>query len=147
MPEVENRKILGTIWSSAIFPNRAPENGTALTTFVGGMRQPELVDLSNNELTDLVLKELNEIMALVGKPDVVKIKRWRKAIPQYKLGHQNRMDAIQTFEAEYPGIFISGNFRNGISVGDCILQSETIADRARKFCIKTQTSVKVSVNV
>ena len=147
VPEVENRKILGTIWSSTIFPNRAPENGTALTTFVGGMRQPELVDLSNNELTDLVLKELNEIMALVGKPDVVKIKRWRKAIPQYKLGHQKRMDAIETFEAEYPGIFISGNFRNGISVGDCILQSETIADRARKFCIKTQTSVKVSVNV
>jgi oxygen-dependent protoporphyrinogen oxidase len=132
-PKVEKRRILGTIWSSTIFPNRAPESGIALTTFVGGMRQPELVSRDDDELLKLVQTDLREIMGLAGQPDVVKIKRWEKAIPQYELGHQKRIDAVENFERDHPGVFISGNFRGGISVGDCIVQSECIADRVLAF--------------
>lgn len=134
VPEVEKRKILGTIWISTIFPNRAPENGIALTTFVGGMRQPELIELSDEELSNLVLDELKQLMEVAGKPDVIKIKRWPRAIPQYELGHQKRIEAIERFESEFPGIFISGNFRNGISVGDCIVQAEEMAESVQQFC-------------
>ncbi len=129
VPKVEKRNILGTIWSSTIFPNRAPEAGVALTTFVGGMRQPELAARDDKDILELVLSDLREIMGLEGQPDIIKIKRWNKAIPQYELGHQKRIDAAEKFESEHPGIFISGNFRNGISVGDCIIQSETVAEK------------------
>ncbi|NIR51665.1 protoporphyrinogen oxidase [candidate division KSB1 bacterium] len=145
VPKVESRKILGTIWSSTIFPNRAPNSGMALTTFVGGMRQPELTNLEDAELTDVVLQELKSLMALEGKPDIVRIKRWQKAIPQYELGHQERMDAVERFESANPGIFVSGNFRNGISVGDCIVQSEAMAEKVLDFCKHPQVSENVNV--
>ncbi|MFQ5707970.1 MAG: protoporphyrinogen oxidase, partial [bacterium] len=147
VPEIEDRKILGAIWSSTIFPNRAPASGMALTTFVGGMRQPELAEMSDVELSNLVLNELKDLMGLAGKPDVVKLKRWQRAIPQYEVGHQKRMDAIAKFESEHPGVFISGSFRNGISVGDCILQSESVADKVQQFCQRSQLPAKVSENL
>ncbi len=139
VPKVEKRNLLGTIWSSTIFPNRAPEGGIALTTFVGGMRQPELVSRDDDELLKLVQNDLREIMGLAGQPDIVKIKRWEKAIPQYELGHQQRIEAAENFERNHPGIFISGNFRGGISVGDCIVQSEGVAEKVAAFCKKPTT--------
>ncbi len=123
IPEVEKRHILGTIWSSTIFPERAPVSGIALTTFVGGMRQPELVERDDHELIQMVLSDLAQIMRLRGQPDLIKIKRWKRAIPQYELGHQQIIDAITEFEHTHPGLFIFGNFRGGISVGDCVVSA------------------------
>ncbi|MFQ5641775.1 MAG: protoporphyrinogen oxidase [bacterium] len=147
VPEVEKRTILGCIWSSTLFPDRAPENGAALTTFVGGMRQPELINLNDSELTNLVLKELNKILALADQPDLIKIRRWHKAIPQYELGHQSHLDAIEKFESRHPGLFLSGNFRGGISVGDCMLQSDVIAQKATRFCAGSASAAETSRNV
>ncbi len=134
VPKVESRSILGTIWSSALFPNRAPQGGMALTTFLDGSRQPEVADLQDEALSETVWKELNQIMSLDMKPDVVKIKRWPRAIPQYELGHAKKMARIEAFEEQYPGIFISGNFRNGISLGDCIVSSERVAEKVTEYC-------------
>ncbi len=136
VPRIENRRILGTIWNSAIFPNRAPEGGFCLTTFIGGMRQPDLLQRDDPELGELVFDELKDLMQLQEKPDVLRIKRWEKAIPQYELGHQNRINEIEKLETEHPGIFISGNFRNGISVGDCIVQSKSLASKVVDYCTK-----------
>ncbi len=136
VPRVENRRILGTIWNSAIFPNRAPEGGFCLTTFIGGMRQPDLLRRADPELGELVFDELKDLMQLQEKPDVLRIKRWEKAIPQYELGHQSRINEIEKLETEHPGIFISGNFRNGISVGDCIVQSKNLASKIVDYCTK-----------
>ena len=147
VPKVENRNILGTIWSSTIFPNRAPEDGVALTTFIGGMRQPELVSREDKELCSLVLNDLREIMGLQGQPDVIKIKRWQKAIPQYELGHEQRIEAVKQFETKHPGMFISGNFRSGISVGDCIIQSETLAERVLDYCKQFMSVSQVSEKI
>lgn len=146
VPKVEKRRILGTIWSSTIFPNRVLDNGIALTTFIGGMRQPELVSRNDKEICKLVLDDLRDIMQLEGQPDVFKIKRWQKAIPQYELGHQKCIDAVEKFETEHPGMFISGNFRSGISVGDCIIQSETVAQRVLEFCKRSVFSIERSQN-
>ncbi len=134
VPEVEKRKILGCIWSSTIFPGRAPEGGAALTIFAGGMRQPEIAGLADAELIDTVLAELGELLDLQTKPDLVEIQRWPRAIPQYELGHQQKMLAVERFEETHPGIFLSGNYRNGISIGDCVLQSGRIADTVRQHC-------------
>jgi oxygen-dependent protoporphyrinogen oxidase len=129
VPAKENRTILGTIWSSTIFPNRAPEGYVALTTFVGGSRQPAMLDRDDDALVDLVVGEIQSIMGTKGAPLYTKVIRWNKAIPQYDLGHEAIMRAIDDFENAKPGVFICSNYRGGISIGDCMMSAKKIADR------------------
>lgn len=134
VPEKEQRKILGAIWSSALFDNRSPKDCAALTVFVGGSRQPELALLNDNELLSVVTGELQELMHISGPPAFTHITRWEKAIPQYHLGHLNIVDKIAQFERQHPGLFLSGNFRDGISVSDCIIQSEKMCRQIAAYC-------------
>jgi oxygen-dependent protoporphyrinogen oxidase len=129
VPKKEKRNILGTIWNSTIFSGRSPEGGAALTTFVGGSRQPESVTLPDNRLVETVQKDLRDLMGIGERPDTVEIKRWEKAIPQYRMGHAELLAGIEAFENRYPGLYITGNFRGGISVGDCVSQSHAMAER------------------
>jgi oxygen-dependent protoporphyrinogen oxidase len=124
VPEVEHRKILGTIWSSILFPKRSPADCIALTTFVGGARQPELTTRNDEQITTLVLEELRSLMGIEGRPVYSKIIRWDKAIPQYNLGYQKILDKMERFEQNYPGTFICSNYRGGIAVGDCVMNAE-----------------------
>jgi oxygen-dependent protoporphyrinogen oxidase len=129
IPEKENRKILGTLWNSSIFPKRAPDGFVEFTTFVGGTRQPEMALKSNDELIRIVSDELKDIMKVKGEPEFVWISRWEKAIPQYKIGHSKIMEAIEKFENENPGIYFCANYRGGIAVGDCLTSAEKIANK------------------
>ncbi|MFN0158811.1 MAG: protoporphyrinogen oxidase [Bacteroidota bacterium] len=129
VPEVERRNILGTIWSSSLFPGRAPSGFAALTTFVGGARQPGLCGLDDRQVVSTVLEELRSIMRIEGEPVYRKITRWDRAIPQYNLGHHHIIENIERFEAATPGLFLGGNYRGGISVGDCVMSGERIAQR------------------
>ncbi|MBD3223436.1 MAG: protoporphyrinogen oxidase [Caldithrix sp.] len=124
VPKVENRQILGSIWSSSIFPNRAPEDHVAFTTFVGGTRQPENTSLNDTELAELVYNDLNGLVGLSGEPVITRIKRWPKAIPQYRMGYQKVQQMFDDLENKIPGLYFSGNFRRGISVGDSVLSAE-----------------------
>lgn len=124
IPEKENKRFLGTIWSSTIFPYRAKNNLAAFTLFIGGARSPELFDNENDKLVDSVVKEFKEIMNINSDPVFIKEKMWPKAIPQYSLGYIEHERYFEKFEADNPGIFLSGNYRGGISVGDCIKNSE-----------------------
>jgi oxygen-dependent protoporphyrinogen oxidase len=128
-PSAENRKILGCLWTSAIFPERAPSGGAALTVFVGGSRQPELAILSEDNILDIVKSELKEIMGISVSPDYYAIKKYEKAIPQYALGHEKIISTISDFEIENNGLYITGNFRGGISVADCVKSSKMLADK------------------
>lgn len=127
VPAQEKRLILGTIWSSALFPGRAPHGYEALTTFIGGSRQPELVERDDEHLIELVTQELVQIIGVRSKPRFAQVTRWRSAIPQYVIGHLDVMAQIDQFERRNPGLFLSGNFRGGISVGDCVMSSERVA--------------------
>ena len=129
VPRLENRRILGTIWNSALFPSRCPEGGAALTTFVGGRRQPQIAGWSDGELTDAVGAELTDLLGFQRSPDEVIIRRWPRAIPQYLRGHQRTLDGLQATEQRFPGLYFSGNFRGGISVGDCIEQAHNLCAR------------------
>ncbi len=133
IPEKERRNILGAIWTSALFEGRAPKGHSAVTVFVGGSRQPDQARLDDNALVKSVTKELNELMNISGEPVMTHITRWEKAIPQYQLGHLSLMQKIEAFEAAHPGMFLSGNFRGGISVGDCVIQSETMSQTIVRF--------------
>jgi oxygen-dependent protoporphyrinogen oxidase len=129
IPKKENRAILGTIWSSTIFPGRSPDGGVALTTFAGGSRQPEKALVPDGELVDTVRNELRDLMGIEAKPDTVVITRWDKAIPQYRVGHSRVIETIERFERECPGIYVGGNFRGGISVSDCIQSAKALSER------------------
>ena len=93
------------------------------------MRQPELAELSEEALVTLVQEELGDIMSLDSTPDFVRIKKWPQAIPQYELGHSDKVARLERLEDAHPGLFVSGNFRAGISAADCVLNSESVAGR------------------
>jgi len=124
IPEREKKKFLGAIWSSAIFPDRSTEGTVAFTLFIGGARSPDLFENDQALLTDDVIAQFQEIMGIGPGPVFVKERMWPRAIPQYTLGYIEHERYFEAFERQHPGIFLSGNYRGGISVGDCITNSE-----------------------
>jgi oxygen-dependent protoporphyrinogen oxidase len=129
IPEKENKTFLGAIWSSAIFPCRASDDMAAFTLFVGGARSPELCNNGNDKQINSVIKEFKEIMNINEDPVFIKEKKWPKAIPQYRIGYIEHERYFERFELSNPGIFLGGNYRGGISVGDCVRNSELTAKR------------------
>ncbi len=127
MPEVERRRILGVLFSSTLFPGRAPEGHVALSTFVGGVRSPELARLDDAGLRQLVREELGALLGVRGEPVYCHVQRWPRAIPQYTLGYE-RFKAIFTgLEAAAPGLHFGGNARDGISLANCIESGRRLA--------------------
>lgn len=120
VPECEDRSILGVLFPSTLFQNRAPEDEALLTVFVGGERQPELASPDIEELKTSVIPELTEILGINGSPSFAHLRHWPKAIPQYKIGHGDLLQKIDSIEATYPGLQLRGNFRDGISLSYCI---------------------------
>jgi oxygen-dependent protoporphyrinogen oxidase len=128
IPSKEKRKILGCLWNSCLFGNRAPAGMVALNAFVGGARQPELTGLNDEQIIQITLDELKSVMQFSGKPVYLNITRWQKSIPQYEIGYQHKMDMLAQFEESNQGIFLAGNYRGGISVGDCVKNAYEIAE-------------------
>ena len=137
VPKKEQRRILGTIFSSTLFGNRAPGGTVLLTTFVGGMRQPELAELDETAIAALVQDELVSLLGVRAAPQRIWVKRWERAIPQYTLGHLGRVAAIDEAERALPGLFFCANYRGGISVADCIKSSRAAADRVAQYLGRT----------
>jgi protoporphyrinogen/coproporphyrinogen III oxidase len=129
IPTAEKRKTLGCLWNSSLFAGRAPNGMAAMNAFIGGARQPELFELTDDQVVELTVNELQSAMHISGNPVYLHLTRWPKSIPQYELGYQNNMDALNAFEEQYPGIMLTGNYRGGISVGDCIKNASEIAER------------------
>ena len=123
IPELENRQILGSLWSSSIFPARAPQGHVAFTTFVGGTRQPGNALVDDDKLLEMVKGELKDLVGIKGDPVFVKIKKWKKAIPQYRIGYQQVQKSFDEMEEKYRGLYFAGNYRRGISVGDSVLSA------------------------
>jgi oxygen-dependent protoporphyrinogen oxidase len=140
IPEKENKTFLGAIWSSAIFPCRATDDMAAFTLFVGGARSPELCNNGNDRHINSVIKEFREIMKIDEDPVFIKEKMWPKAIPQYCLGYIEHERFFEQFESNNPGIFLSGNYRGGISVGDCVKNSELTVKRICDYIKRNATS-------
>ena len=133
IPSKEKKKFLGAIWSSVIFENRAEEHKAAFTIFVGGARHPNFTEDQVDQRIEDAVKEFSEIMGIKSKPEIIDYKYWEKAIPQYNLGHIEHDNYFDKFEEENPGIFLGGNYRGGISVGDCIKSSYINFKKVRDY--------------
>lgn len=124
IPSKEKKNFLGAIWSSSIFPNRCDDDKAAFTLFIGGARAPHLFEMEKQKLIEIVIKEFHDVMKINGEPILVEHKFWNKAIPQYNIGYIEHENYFDKFEKDNPGIILSGNYRGGISVGDCVKNSE-----------------------
>ncbi len=144
VPTLEQRRILGCLWNSSLFVERAPAGHVAVTTFIGGARQPELTTLTDDEAVQTAVDELRGPMQIHGNPVYLKVSRWKRAIPQYELGYARIMDALTAFENEHPGIVFAGNYRGGISVGDCVRNSHEIAGDVGRRLTATRQTVSMS---
>ena len=133
MPEVERGRILGTLFSSTLFPGRAPEGHVALTTFIGGMRAPDLATRDDEALRALVAEELGRLLGVRGDPVVFRVQRWPRAIPQYAPGYARFKEAMATAERGAPGLFLGGNSRDGISLANCIGSGRRLAREVTAF--------------
>jgi oxygen-dependent protoporphyrinogen oxidase len=129
-PRVENRPVLGTIFSSTLFPGRAPEDHVALTAFVGGARQPELTRLPPAEMEAMVAREASDLLGARGTPVVARTRYWMRGLPQYEMGHAAKVETVRRLEDAHPGLFVTGNYLAGMSTAVCIEQALLTARRA-----------------
>ncbi|MEW5925713.1 MAG: protoporphyrinogen oxidase [Candidatus Zixiibacteriota bacterium] len=123
IPRDQNVRILGSIWTSSIFAGSAPDGMVLLRTMIGGATDPEAASLSDGELADIVHRELNDILGLTGKPEYLKIFKWSRGIPQFTIGHPERMEKLNKILESYPGLHFTGNSYKGVSLNDCIVRS------------------------
>lgn len=129
VPKVEEFSILGTLFSSTLFPGRAPDGHVLLTTFIGGSRRPELGRAETSEMRSTVLQDLRHLLGVSGPPVFTRHIQWPRAIPQYTRNHGQIRSIIDQLEGRHPGLFLAGNYRSGISVGDAMKSG---ADAARQ---------------
>jgi oxygen-dependent protoporphyrinogen oxidase len=127
MPQVERVRMLGTLFSSTLFPNRAPEGCVGLTTFLGGMRDPDLPAQSDSDLIGIVHGELSRLLGARGRPMFTDVQRWPRAIPQYTMDYQRFRDAVARVEAAAPGLHIGGNWLDGIALANCLESGRRLA--------------------
>ena len=129
IPKVEGFKILGTIFSSSLFPNRAPAGHLTLTSYVGGERHPELASLPPEELFELTCEDLRVLLGVKGKPTFQHSVIYPKAIPQYNIGYGRFRELMTEAERKAPGLFFAGHYRDGVSLSDSIVSGCNVADR------------------
>ena len=129
VPRIEGFKILGTIFSSSLFPNRAPAGHITLTSYVGGERYPELAALPPEQLEELVCDDLRKLLGVRGAPVFRHTMLYPRAIPQYNVGYGRFKNLLNEIELGAPGLYFAGHYRDGVSLSDSILSGCAIAER------------------
>ena len=139
IPKIEGFKILGTIFSSSLFPNRSPGGHITLTSYIGGERYPELALLPPEKIYALVECDLQRLFGVKGEPTFRHCAIYPKAIPQYNLGYGRYQELMDQIEDRVPQFYFAGNYRHGISLSDSILSGCKIAERVEKSLLFRQS--------
>lgn len=137
VPGIEHLNILGTLFSSTLFKKRAPQDCVTLSTYVGGMRQPELASLPETKLVDLVHKDLAKLLKIKAQPIFHTSHYYPRAIPQYDVGYGVYKDHIHKIEERCPGFYIGGNYTRTPALSDNILSGFSLADALMEYVHKT----------
>ncbi len=127
IPSSEKRNILGIIFSSSNFQDRAPDGNVLLTVLMGGARQSEVAKRSQKEILKIASEEVAVLLQPHGEPTFQQTRVWDRAIPQYNVGYGDVLEALDRAETANPGLYFIGNYRNGISMGACIRNATELA--------------------
>lgn len=139
VPRGQGVRMLGCLWTQALFPWQAPEGKALLRVIAGGVPDPEFVHLSDDEALGVVRDDLEATMRITAEPEMVHHVRWDKAIPQYWQGHRERVARIMAAAAARPGLALTGNAYYGIGVNDCARDAQRVAKQ-----VATQVATQVA---
>lgn len=128
VPFVEKRSLIACTFSNVKFPGRAPDDHVLLRAFVGGALQPEMFALEESEMLARVESDLGELLGITGKPLFAEVYKWQNSMPQYEVGHLDRVASIENSVRELPGLTLAGNAYRGAGIPDCIRSGETAAE-------------------
>jgi protoporphyrinogen/coproporphyrinogen III oxidase len=131
VPRSAGLRILGTVWNSSLFAGRAPDGHALLTTFVGGATDPDAARMSSEMLSELVHREIAPLLAIKCNPMFCNVTIWPRALPQYNLGHGDRLASIANNMSRFPGLFLTGNFLRGPAIGACTEQALAVAEEVK----------------
>jgi oxygen-dependent protoporphyrinogen oxidase len=137
VPQRTRRDLLGVQWCSSIFPGRAPDGTVLLRAMCGGWQRPEVVGWEDDRLLAAVRDEVRLAMGVQAAPIFHHIIRWDRAIPQYQLGHLERVAWIEARAAQHPGLVLTGNTYHGVAINDCTEQGLEVAGRLQKYLSTT----------
>ena len=129
----EKLKMLGTVFNSSLFPDRAPSNRLLLTSFIGGATRPEALDWPDERIWDVIRQELKQVLKLSIPPEPIGLLRYRRAIPQFNIGHRARIETLRNALKRCPGLFVTGNYLEGVSVPACMEQGDATAHAVAEF--------------
>jgi protoporphyrinogen/coproporphyrinogen III oxidase len=133
VPRTEGLRLLGTVWNSSLFAERAPHGMACFTSFVGGTTDPEIVSKSSEEIAAIAHSELTSVLGLTDVPASQRVTCWPRALPQYHTGHQNVIQSLRHLSAHTPGIFLAGNYFAGPSIGACVEHANEVARNVAQF--------------
>jgi protoporphyrinogen/coproporphyrinogen III oxidase len=131
VPRSNGLRVLGSVWNSSLFPGRAPDSHALLTSFVGGTTDPAASKLQPHELASLVHREISPLLSIKGEPVFTYVTIWPRALPQYNLGHADRLAAVATACSRFPGLYLTGNYLRGPAIGSCVDQALAVAEEVR----------------
>lgn len=127
--------ILGAQWCSCIFPGRAPTGHVLMRYMSGGVRFPAILSSTDTELVRMAHREAQAIFHIRGEPVYTRVIRWPRAIPQYVLGHLDRLNRITSVLQKYPGLYLAGNAYYGVSLNDCTERAEILSQQIVQFAL------------
>lgn len=130
VPAVERRRILAASFASVKFAGRVPDERVLIRVFIGGALQPELLERDDDDLQSLAHEELSELLGINGEPELTTIARWKNAMPQYHVGHLDRVAHIEARAAKLPGLQLAGSAYHGVGIPHCIRSGQQAAERA-----------------
>jgi oxygen-dependent protoporphyrinogen oxidase len=128
IPRSSKIRTLGTVWNTSLFPNRAPAETALLTSFIGGATDPNAAQLSPDELAAIVHKEVAPILKIRTAPIFSNVTVYPRALPQYNLGHGERLAAIDQARKKHSNLWLIGNYLHGPAIGACVEQSRAVAE-------------------
>lgn len=134
IPRGQGIRTLGTIWTSSLFPDRAPAGWHLLTNFIGGATDRAIATLAPEDIAQAVHQDLSQMLVDGAvQPQVLSVRLWPQAIPQYTLGHLERLAQIEADVAQQPGLFLCSNFTDGVALGDCVRRGRETAAQVNVF--------------
>jgi oxygen-dependent protoporphyrinogen oxidase len=141
VPRAERSPLLAGTWVTSKWPGRAPADHVLLRAFLGGGRDPGRLDADDATLIALASDELTRLLGISGAPVLTRLFRWTRQSPQYEVGHQQRLAAIEQRLASIPGMFATGSGFRAIGIPDCIADGRETASRVAAFLAKTTKTV------